>query len=391
MSRNSVAVALVLAMLTGILIGQFTAMESRGFAPRDRPAEGPVELVRAFYDGLNAYLTSGDERVFDLLAPGFQGHGALGAEPESAEELLTRLERLRRSTAAPHFRIEEVHDLGQLVQVRLTTGLPTEREAAGFSMSYPSPPLLEFLEVQGHAIVTRWAQDDLMPIVDQVASDDMLLTTPGVVTIKTERLALAPRARLNVGIAHDAWVMVEQGDVRIHAGSTDVALSSGKLQPFHEQRIDEISNPGARASVFWLVGMAIDRALVHPTISDTGTDAPGATVDMRLGPHIVVLPEGNTQLRIGFSLLTIPPGTQLISPGETEYWSLVSTRGTGEIRVQDGSHLYASKPGGSITLRERGTIDSGTGVFTLNDDLASFRATGAASTSLFLMSLTQID
>ena len=72
MSRTMVPVALVLALLTGLALSQIAVVVSPTAAPIAMPSRDGTAWVRAFYDGMNRYLTAGDDSVLQLLAPGFR-------------------------------------------------------------------------------------------------------------------------------------------------------------------------------------------------------------------------------------------------------------------------------------------------------------------------------
>jgi hypothetical protein len=230
-----------------------------------------------------------------------------------------------------------------------------------------------------------------MPVIDLVATDEALIATPGTIMVEIDRVSLDPGARLELNITHDAWILVERGRIAIASGSADIELSRGELHPFRQKATERITNLASQASSIWLIGAMIERAYQPPLIDDSDSNLVGITVDVRIGPNVVLLSPGTVRIRIELALLTIPPGAQLIPTGSAMHRALVVSRGTVETSIQNGNLLLTSQLGTSVTIRERETIASGSGVTALQGAVASYRATGASPSDLFLMTITQID
>ena len=117
-------VVLVLTLLTGLVFGQLASVVSSNPASLAMTTSGATDRVRAFYDGMNRYLATGDDAFLDLLAPGYQDHQALDAGTGSSAALLARLDTMRQHASQPHFVIEQLTEFGNLVEVRLSARSP---------------------------------------------------------------------------------------------------------------------------------------------------------------------------------------------------------------------------------------------------------------------------
>jgi hypothetical protein len=145
MSRNAISIALLLALLTGI-VGQLTAVGSPGTVPGPEQSARRLELVRSFYEGMNAYLATGDDQFLRLLTSDFREVASGIGEPGTIGTLIDRLDAMRSNSLVPRFTVHEMIDLGTMVQARVSTTAPASLDRAGFAIMIPLPEVrIEFL------------------------------------------------------------------------------------------------------------------------------------------------------------------------------------------------------------------------------------------------------
>ena len=177
MPRALMVIALALSLLAGVLLGHLTAVDSSGVTPIASGSQ--TERVQALWnDGVNRYLATGDDAFLRLLAPGFQEFTTVGDDDGAASTLLARLDTLRRSAIPPRFTVEEIHELGSLVEVRVSTGIPATFDVAGLSVVTALPPSTEFeflVQLQGDAIVAHWSQAGWIPEIGQTLDTQLPL------------------------------------------------------------------------------------------------------------------------------------------------------------------------------------------------------------------------
>ena len=98
MSRTTASTAVILALLTGIVLGQLGSLATqpgafRSGAPSTAPR--PMEIARSFYDAVNHLLATGDRVLDASLAPGFTEHEPDGQTDRTLSEMIDGLVALR--------------------------------------------------------------------------------------------------------------------------------------------------------------------------------------------------------------------------------------------------------------------------------------------------------
>ncbi len=390
MSRTMIAFAIILSLLTGGVVGQLVAMSSPGVAPYAIASTRRLELTRSFYDGMNRYLETGDAGFLSLLAPGFQDVEALSDDPGSADSLMAQLDALRASTALEAFEIDEIRDLGQLVLVRLSTGLPPELEAGGFTLSgMQGDGMLEFLKVQGNAIVARWGQGDLIPRTASSLSERFAIPTPPALKIEGDLVTLDRGAEWLPNRAGASWLIVEQGEISVSVGSEvetfveHEARSSGK-------GMHRIANRAEGASSFWLFSIANDFSSTPVISSDDALETAGVTIERRVRSRFIGLPRDLEQIQIDVSRIVAPPGVNLDPATDALGYQIVVIDGSVDAVVHNGELIHITESESAVTVRDRVSIDSHTAAAALARDSASYRVNSPGGADLLLVTIERV-
>ncbi len=392
MSRNMIAAAIVLALLTGGVVGQITAVGSQGVAPRVISSERRLELARSFYDGMNTYLTTGDADFLDLLAPGFQDTGVLDSAPGSADSLIARLDDLRMSAPIPQFSIETLDDLGEMIQVRVSTGLPAELDVGGFVVSgHEAASAIEFLQLQGDAIVARWGQDDVIPRIELSLTDEIHLAMPTLLRVEVDFVTLDPGVEWRPEPSGASWVIVEHGLIALDDGSAVSVLARGEMESARQLSVRRIANRSSGTSSFWYVTMTSDASSQVLIAGDIAPKPAGVTIESRAWSNYIGLPALLTGLRIELSRIAVPPGTALEPSNEDVGHQLIVIDGLVSANIHTGQLLHVSASGAATNVRDQFEIESGTGVATLPGGSASYRVLGTDTANLLLVAISVVD
>ena len=390
MSRTIIVFAIVLSVLTGGVVGQLVAMSSPGVAPHTIVSAQRLELTRSFYDGMNRYLETGDAGFLSLLAPGFQDVGALSDDPGSADSLMAQLDALRASTALEAFEIDEIRDLGQLVLVRLSTGLPPELQAGGFTLSgMRGDGMLEYLKVQGNAIVARWGQGDLIPRTTTSQSDRFTIQSSLSLKIEGDLVTLDRGAEWNPSGAGASWLIVEQGEIAVNVGSEVETLA------VHEARSSamgtrRIANRADGASSFWLVSITNDFSSIPTLASDDALEAAGVTIERRVWSRFIRLPTDLERLDIQFSRIAAPPGVNLDPAADALGYQIVVIDGSVDAVVHSGELIHITESESAVSVRDRVSIDSHTAAAALARDSVSYRVSSPGGADLLLVTIERV-
>jgi hypothetical protein len=388
MVRATTIVALVLALLAGIVLGHLTAVDSTGVTPA--VSERRTDRVRQFYDGINRYLSTGDDAVFQMLAPGFQEFSTLGGNEGSASTLLERLDTFRRSANPPRFTIEEMHELGSLVEVRVSTGIPTTVDLAGLSVTTALPAsMIEFVQLQGDAIVAHWGQGAWVPNIGQTLDTPLSLDAARRFAFDLGRVALDPGAELELPPTVAAWLLVETGHIAFDDGVTRLRLESGGSRTMTGSGRARIHNPESGQAVVWLASLktpssASDYEQGH------GEVPPGVTITpVAWGSQFEADAFGRVRIRLARA--TVPPGSRIVRDDAGYLSAIAVVDGQVDVTVQDGTAFHCRADGLAATLRGHESIPAGDGVATLPGATLSYRVTGSAPATLLVLTILPAD
>lgn len=380
-------IVLVLALLTGLVFSQITAVVATDTASVAMPSAGKAERVRAFYAGMNRYLASGDDAFLELLSPGFQDFESLDGTAGSSATLLARLDAMRQYAFQPRFSIETLDDLGSLFEVRLSAMKPATLDAAGVTATLELPPTTrEFVQLERDAILARWSQDDLIPLVGHTLDARVLIEAGDAVMFRLSKVTLESGAWLEWPGETPFGVLMERGSVTLLAGASSQRLASG-----HDRWVDpagrvRVSNLETGPSVFWLVMIGIIRAnyaeadgmFSWPTI-------PGVTIEQLVRCTPYAWPANPTGLRMRIARVSLPPGTHLMAsrPGMGEALGILD--GVIDVTVTEGVARHRGGDDLNISVNDRASIIAGEGIVALHDVVASYRVAGATPATFFVI------
>jgi hypothetical protein len=371
------AVALVLALATGAVLGQVVAVVH---APADDAGAGgaTTAAVRAFYEAANAVIRTGDDNALDrVLDPTFVDHAAApGATPDRAG-LGRSLIAVHVLAPAAHLAVSQVVAAGDRAVARVAVA-GTEHAAfvgAEFRGGVPIWGDFDAFRIAGGRVAERWdgasSPVALLPLAQLSLATD---PTTGV-GLTLERVTFEPGDHA-VGAVEEARVLaVETGRLTVAVDAASVAqpllvraetangeaptavvagrsatLASGDLIVLPMTATYVLSDDGGApatvlvAAVFssddrWRAGAEID-----PANPPTGSLV-AAALSAPDGPW----PAG----------LAVQPLGKVASPGvpvET------GTVGIGRIVLAPGAWLPTlTSPGPLLLMVEAGALDHGTG------------------------------
>jgi hypothetical protein len=380
-------IALALALLTGGVAGHLTAVVSSGVSPTVFGDQ--TERVQAFYDGMNQYLATGDDAFLRLLAPGFQAHSTVDGAPGSADDLLARLDTLRRSALPPRFTVEEIHELGSLVEVRVSTGVPASFDVAGLSVATALPPsVIEFVQLQGDAIVAHWSQSVWIPDIGQTLDSEVSLDAVYGFAFDVSQVALDPSAEFALPRTAFAWLLVETGRVAIDDGVSRLRLETGESRHVTGSGPARIRNPESEQAVVWLVSLEKPNS---PTTyaPSAGELPPGVTIaHLAWGSQFDPAVVGHARIRLARA--TVPPGSQLMAERSGAASAIAVIDGELEATVQQGIAFHCRPDGLAATVRGHEPIPAGEGIAALPDASPSYRVSGSTPATLLVLTIQPI-
>lgn len=387
MSRTMAAIALVLALVTGLVLGQIAVVVSPTAVPIAMPSRHATEQVRAFYDGMNRFLATGDDSFLHLLSPGFQDFTPLGPAAGDATDLLARLDVLRQSASPPRFSIKEIYELDNLVVVQVSTGLPETLNAAGLAVSVEGKPtMLEFVQLQREAIVARWSQDNRIPRIDHVLDDTIPIEAVNALMFQISHVAVDAGAGFDLDGGAPAALLIDQGSLQLSIGSTKQLLSTGDGLWIDPESKVHLANMGPETTTLWLALIGIvaqSPGLIYGLI-DQPIDA-GVDVTRFVWSTQKIEPSAPGELRLQAAIVTLPPGSQFLAHEAGLGESLAVVDGTLDATVFQGLGSHGHAGGDVTTIQDHDVIPAGDGIALEQGAWVAYRVTGSTPATLIVL------
>lgn len=384
-SHAVATVALVLTALTGLAIGQLTILLTNDAVARPVPPGNREQIVRDFYDGLNRYLATGDNAVLQLLAPDFREFDSFGGTPAPASTMLARLDAFREGGHLPRYAIEQLRDFGTVIEVRMTTGLPSTFPNYDITVSMDPRIGPEFVWVDGKVIAGHWSRDGAQPVLDRLLDASVPLVSGSAVMFSISRVAFEPGGELELAGQPPFGILVEQGTVTISVQETTRLLPSGTVEWVASPRPAQIANLGVEPATSWVITIG----MLLPNGGLTGLIVPPKRADVTITrvtwskPY--VWPEDPARIRLVVWRATLPPGAQLWA-GQAQLGELLAViDGSLDARLYRGSGFRRGPGNQSATIRDQTTIHAGQGFVAAHDATAGYRVAGSVPATMFVL------
>jgi hypothetical protein len=282
-----------------------------------------------------------------------------------------------------------MHDLGQIIQVRLSTGLSTQLAAGGFTISgFQGTGALEFLQVQGDAIVARWGHDELIPRIDMSISEEFPIGRSHVLNIETELIRLDTGAEWRPAGTGAVWLIVDHGSVALDTGS-EIEILTGRESWSGSQGILRMSNRAESASSVWVVSIASDTSSQSLIPGQRVPETVGVTIAMRSWTTFFDPPADLDRIRIELSRIAAPPGANLDPGADALGHQVMVIEGSLDADIHHGQLLHITEPDLATTVRDQMSMSSGSAAATLPGASASYRVSSSGRAELLLVTIAR--
>jgi predicted ester cyclase len=240
MPRHIAAVALLLMLLTGLLVGQAYNLD-RGVRSISPPSSS-VETARLFYAAIDQYLQTGEPAgLADLLAPNFGDHTPLTENDQSTTGLFHYLDSLRATFPDLRLEVGAISGQGSTVAANIAFRGKTSGTFAGLSVDLdPAMHCFELLQVENRRIAERWSNSDLPPRFVNVLQIDVPPVPDSIPNLPVERLTIEPDAAISFHKSDGFVLLGETGSASISVESDD--LASDRFEKTNPGRSGETSN-----------------------------------------------------------------------------------------------------------------------------------------------------
>jgi quercetin dioxygenase-like cupin family protein len=356
MPRTATAIAIMLMLLTGIVLGQVYSLGSTRslMAPVSYPDSR--DTAQRFYDAMNAGLESGDTTTLrSILHPDFADHAPLNVAPRTAQDLEDTLMALGQAYPGLRLATSGMVTHGPVVASQLTRIGVQHGTVEGIPLELTTPPAgYDVLRIENGRVIERWASLAFPhpPRVEAVASLDPL--APGISprTPKLERLTLEPYTGYEVDSHGGTIITVTSGMLNAHVtASTEqspavtLAARNSLAIPAHSQF--QIKNADlAPATMLVLTIPPFDPGDIRkddPAFSARPESLP-AGISRELLMNGMSISPGQYLLAVTMLQMVIPAGTAIANHRVAESEMLLAIDGAIEVSVQEGALTLMSGP-----------------------------------------------
>ncbi len=394
MNRFTVAIAVALALVTGLVLSQIGLLALQPEPVESLPSTRALTIAQSFYNEVNNVLATGDQSIDTAVASAFVEHLPDGQADRTLPDMIDQLLDLRSTWPRLRLTVVELEQQGLMVAARLKIepgepapipGLPLQAVSAG--------ELLEFLQIENGGVIARWASGTPVATVDlhtRFPWDDSSLGLPAIQQIALDpgnsvqipldaSIALLGAAGMvmldrdgvdPLGISHSAREPLQQGEVRILQGAKDRFLTIG--------------NASGDPAVLWAISTG-RRAVGAPSPAESTPEAGHPTLVTFLP---VAKPPSSTggTMRISITRLVLPPGAAVPVRELGAIEEVAVLDGAIEVTVGDGRALKCSG-GAAQPFDETETIAAGEGISARESTSLGYRVTGLRSATILIVRL----
>ncbi len=417
MPRSLAAIALILTLLSGILLGQIRTIGQREIYLPARPSANAIALVQTFYGEVNRFLADGDASVLaPYLHPEFADHASYVDSSGTMDDYLDYLRSIRQ--VVPGLRMESlvISALGDLVVVDVRTAENHKGEFTGFEFELEQGDSgYEILRLERGVIAERWGSRTLPPRFVPALQMSLPVSADSFRELRVDRLELASEAQLTLEQRDPSVLIVESGIIEYElqdmmelptgpiavveqtAGSSNVlSVETASLEPGLPAVLPggasiRLSNSGSIPAAALLI--TAKRQAILPTGGVTDGQAIAATgvrVTLLAASGVKGLPASN-QIVLSLGMAMLPAGTSLplhsveaaeifvVNAGQlaTEYRDgmIDSRASTGEFTKAASGQMFG--------IGDAGRVHATTGI--------EYRATGSTPASVWIITMQPSD
>jgi predicted SnoaL-like aldol condensation-catalyzing enzyme/quercetin dioxygenase-like cupin family protein len=412
MSARS-SVALVLALFTGLILGQLLApslVVRPNSSAQERSTEDAAEM---FYEAMNRYLGRGDPAVLaDTLHPKFVDHSAIYLEQDAAG-LIRYLSAMRATYPDMRMQVTGMTPHDDLVAISVATTGGTAANAGGLvSDRPPSAPGYEQLRIVDGKVAERWASQTLPPQYEMFASFDLNFFSGWFVECIVEPLPLAPGASETRRHFSPSMLIASSGAVALEIernGSNESALllSGDPASPtalrrgarFDLENQSVVMLPEGEAYRVWNPGkqpasvIIVEIRHLSPAVTFNGSQNDWSDPASESGSFMTagLLPMGtdpDRTYKLSLARVAAAPNEMLPIHTVNGVEHLLVVEGGLDVELLD-KHAAVFGPGDRSMAApgDRPRLLPGEGITAIDDTLIAYRVTADAPAAIWIISI----
>jgi hypothetical protein len=402
-------VALGLALLTGLTLGQLTLVGSGTFERAPGRSTDATHTGLEFYEAVDAYLASGQTGALRAVVhPEFIDHVGSQSAMTGLEALLDQLELLRALASESRLDVTPVPSSGELVQFAVL--LPPRADATVFGLPVKQDDRFAFndtLRVVDGRVVERWSDLQLPVTSTTIASEIWDPPAASQMLPAISRLTALSGSTMTLRVGTTHVILVESGTLTL----TEIPRGTPGLPEFNMESTEisdtkplvappgsvvvagnspyRITNEGSGVARALLIKIAgYDLSTNPPAYGASGTSQNDAGVQIETLSSAIALPnhKGAWTIEIGRATLAtgarIPEhevvGSELIF---VEQGSLAADLG------QCTDRCIQTVGGTGERASEHRVVRTGEGISASDSVTTEYRVTGEAPVTLLIVTV----
>jgi len=407
-----VVVALALALLTGLTLGQMNLPIGETIEPSSSQSSSASQTGKEFYDAIDSYLTNGDaSKLRTLVQPDFIDHTAGDPTAPGIEASLRHLDAMRSFDAGTRLKAIWVSASGDLARFAISIAPRPIDHALGAPINESTfSEGSETLRVTDGRVAERWSdRQSAVPVtsISSIAWDPPAAsqTLPAI-----ERVTMLSGSKLTLKIGTTHVIVVEKGALTIEGtapgaddSNTEVASGATGSWPMVARagstvvttnnspyRITNEGSGAASALLIRLAGFVLPGD--DPVIDAIGTSQNDVGVQIETLSAAIELPQHMGVWTVEIGRVMLPPGT-IIPPHEVNGSELVYVeRGALETDFGNcGNRCIQTIDGIGAFANDRRLCHAEHGLSASDGATIAYRVAGSTSASLLIVSLIPED
>jgi hypothetical protein len=406
MARNTAITTALLALLTGLVLGQLGPLalsrpQSATFVSTVSAQD--LATARSFYDGVNRFLTSDDRAIASMLAFDFVDHTDALPNERNAEQLLAGWTATR--SLLPHLRLTvvDVQVVGTVIAVRLEVDPGVVPAFPGIPLAAPAArSVVEFLRIRNSMVAERWSGDDRLPGMAMTLHADFVRKGPNMSGPTIERISLS--AGESVAFSGDDTVVLQvtSGTLLLDRAGIDIdsrgavhpssdPLAAGQIRVVEVKDTLVLRNRTDTATEFLASSLyGLYPVTGAPSGNATAVAAPAVSITALAYMPLLLTDLPGDRLRLTVTEVTLPAGASMAAhtPGLVE--EIVVLDGALEATVQTGRALVSAGNGQAQPFDGIETASAGQGFSASSIATLSYRVASAQPAALLIMTIEPV-
>lgn len=394
MSRLTAAIAILLALLTGLVLGQVGYLAMRPTPAESRPsAQAPI-IAQSFYEDLNGVLATGERSVDTAIASSFLEHTTDEQGDRTLAEMVDRLLAVRVTWPRLRMTVVDVEQFDRLVSVRLRIDPGDPADIPGIPLPVASEgEVLEFLQIEGGGVTDRWDSGAGGPVATVDLRADVAWDDPSVDLPAIQHVALDSNESIQLPLDAPLLLLGETGSVEVSRAGTDLqGTSRSAREPLQirdvrilegaKDRILDIRNESDDPAALWVFSTDFSAAQAWAP--------PEATPEPVIPGLVAFLPVQRPSslvggaTRISITRLTLPAGATVPVQQLGAIVEIVVLEGALEVTIAEGRALLCSD-GGARPFEGTETVSVGEGVSARESASLGYHVAGLHLTTILVM------